>query len=129
MSMYPRTNYEMTQEDLDRILDACKPVPYIVIGGHAPRSAQENANAAWAELGARMGFDAMTVQPDGRSNRTFTAIPSETVEQRCERILREKNEADAKERERLKKVIADAQAALEKLLPDECRMGQNMRAL
>ena len=40
MSMYPRTNYEMTQEDLDRILDACNPVPYM------PRSAQENANAA-----------------------------------------------------------------------------------
>ena len=28
-----RKEYEMTQAQLDKILDACKPVPYIVVGG------------------------------------------------------------------------------------------------
>ena len=115
MSMYPRTKYEMTEADLEHILDACKPVPYIVIGGHAPRSQQDNANAAWEELGSRMGFDAMTVQPEGSSNRTFTAIPSETPMQRDEREKREGEAKRIKEVDRLRKVIVEAEAALAKL--------------
>ena len=40
-------------------------------------STQENANAAWGRLGAKMGFDAMTVQPvRGKGQRFFTAVPS-----------------------------------------------------
>ena len=69
--------YEMTEEDLQKILEACKPVPYMVIGGVAPRSPQENANAAWAELGARMGFQHMTVRPSGKGNKFFYAMPKE----------------------------------------------------
>jgi len=38
-------------------------------------SPQENANAAWRELGKRMGFDYLTVEPNGRGNRFFSAIP------------------------------------------------------
>ena len=72
-----RKDFEMTQDDLDRILDACKPVTYMVVGGVPPRSPQENANAAWAELGRRMGFDHMTVQPNGRGDRCFSAVSSE----------------------------------------------------
>ena len=49
--MGARQEYEMTEEDLQIILDACKPVPYMIIGGVAPRSPQENANAAWERLG------------------------------------------------------------------------------
>lgn len=45
--MYPRTNYEMTEADLEAIMSACKPVRYMVIGGHEPSSPQENANRAW----------------------------------------------------------------------------------
>jgi len=69
----PRQNFEMTQADLDTILDACKPVPYMVFGGVAPRSPQENANDAWRALGKRMGFDHMTVQPTGQGDRLFSA--------------------------------------------------------
>lgn len=75
--MYPRTNYEMTDTDLERILNACKPVPYIVIGGIEPCSQQENANRAWAELGVRMGFDPMTVKPIlSKGNKFFSAVPN-----------------------------------------------------
>lgn len=76
--MTERREYEMTEEDLKKLLDACKPVPYMVIGGRPPRTPQENANAAWAELGQRMGFDHMTVSPvEGRGYRFFTAVPIE----------------------------------------------------
>ncbi len=68
-----RTEYEMTQVQLDKILEACKPVPYMVFGGMAPRSQQENANDAWAALGAELGFDHMTVRPNGKGDRFFTA--------------------------------------------------------
>lgn len=89
--MYPRTNYEMTQEDCDALLAAMKSVPYMVIGGHAPRSQQENANAAWDALGKKMGFDYMTVQPiDGKGMLFFSAIPSENEAQRTERVAKEK---------------------------------------
>jgi len=113
--MYPRTNYEMTQEDLDAILAACKPVPYMVMGGMAPRSQQENANAAWEALGLKMGFDHMTVQP-GHGDRFFTAVPSETELHRAERIAREEEEKKRAEVKRLEAVVADAQARLSEIL-------------
>ena len=69
--------YEMSQKDLDELLDACKPVPYMIIGGVAPRSPQENANAAWKKLGEKMGFDHMTVRPSNKGKRFFTAVPKE----------------------------------------------------
>jgi len=79
--MNPRINYEMTEADLVKILDACKPTPAMWGSGGAKLfdSPQENANRAWKELGDRMGFDAMTVQPvEGRGARFFTAVPTET---------------------------------------------------
>lgn len=78
--MGTRTEFEMTQADLDKLLAAMKPVPMIALQCGMPRSQQENANAAWAELGKRMGFDPMTVQPTRRGDRFFSAISaSETV--------------------------------------------------
>lgn len=68
-----RTNYEMTQADLDELLSAMKPVPYMIIGSIPPKSRQENANDAWKRLGDRMGFDHMTVQPNGQGDRFFSA--------------------------------------------------------
>lgn len=92
--MYPRTNYEMGEADLAEILEACKPVPYLIVGGCAPSSPQENANRAWAALGKKMGFDSMTVEPiQGKGMRFFTAVPNETEDRRVER---EKNEAENK---------------------------------
>ena len=114
MSVYPRTNYEMTQSDLDVILDACRPVPYIVIGGHVPSSPQENANRAWAALGEKMGFDYMTVQP-GNGDRLFSAVPSETKEQRKEREDREAIEHNLREIQRLEGEIQALQEQLEDL--------------
>lgn len=78
--MYPRTEYEMTEADLEKILDACKPTPAMWGSGGATmfNTPEENANRAWAELGERMGFDYDTVKPTGNGDRFFTAVPSET---------------------------------------------------
>lgn len=66
--------YEMTEEDLQAILDACKPTPCIMLQCGMPRSPQENANDAWEKLGRKMGFDYMTVRPiPSKGNRFFTA--------------------------------------------------------
>ena len=114
--MYPRTNYEMTQEDLDAILDACKPVPLIMLNIGMPSSQQESANSAWAALGVKMGFDHMTVQPTGKGDRFFTAIPSETELHRTERLAREAEEKKRAEVKRLEGVVAEAQAKLTDIL-------------
>ena len=69
-----RKEYKMTQVQLDRIMDACKPVACMKIGGYAPRSPQQNANMAWNLLGQEMGFNSMTVQPiPGKGPKFFTA--------------------------------------------------------
>lgn len=68
-----KTNFEMTAEDLQTLLDTMKPVSMIMLQCGTPRSAQENANAAWARLGEKMGFDPMTVRPNGRGDRFFSA--------------------------------------------------------
>lgn len=116
--MYPRTNYEMTQADLDAILDACKPTPVMFLSGGTPMggSPQENANAAWSKLGKKMGFDHMTVQPiAGKGNRFFSAVPSENETQRTERIAREAEANRQAEIQRLTDEIAERKTKLDAL--------------
>ena len=114
--MYPRTEYEMTEADLKELLAACKPVAAMMIGGYAPDSPQENANRAWAALGKKMGFDSDTVRPvDGRGNRFFTAIPSETETARSERLTREKAEKRVTEIATLTDEISQRQQRLDAL--------------
>ena len=46
--MYPRTEYEMAEDDLREILNAGKPTPAMFLSGGAPMfsSPQDNANQA-----------------------------------------------------------------------------------
>ena len=116
--MYPRTNFEMTEADLETIMAACKPVPAIML--HIPgsaRSPQENANDAWAALGKRMGFDAMTVRPiEGKGNRFFTAVPSETEGERQEREKKEAAERVKARVEQLRTEIKSKEQEIAALL-------------
>lgn len=73
--MATRREFEMTESDLAQLMSAMTPVPYLIVGGMAPRSRQENANDAWALLGKKMGFMPMTVRPSGCGDRFFTAEP------------------------------------------------------
>lgn len=69
-----RKEFEMTKDQLEKILDASKPVTYMVVGGVPPRTPQQNANTAWACLGLELGFEPMTVKPvSGKGQEFFTA--------------------------------------------------------
>lgn len=68
-----RKEFEITQEQLDKLMDASRPTLAIALQcGPAP-SVQENANNAWHALGKELGFDSTTVQPCGKGHRFFTA--------------------------------------------------------
>ena len=69
-------DFEMTQDQLASLMAACKPVAMIALNCGTPSSPQENANAAWATLGREMGFDHMTVRPNGKGDRFFSADPA-----------------------------------------------------
>ena len=73
--------FEMSEEDLEALYEACKPVPLImVIGGVMPSDPQKNANLAWQKLGEKMGFDWKTARPvAGKSNRFFEAEATEVT--------------------------------------------------
>jgi hypothetical protein len=75
--MTDRKDFKMTQADYDGLLERIgKPAPLIMLQCGGPSSRQAIANAAWCELGDRMGFDGMTVEPSSRSRPLdFTAIP------------------------------------------------------
>ena len=70
-------NFEMTEEQLKEILNACKPTPVMYLNGGMPmfNSPQENANHAWKLLGDKLGFKYMTVKPNGKGDRFFSAEP------------------------------------------------------
>ncbi len=115
-AMMPRTDYEMSEPDMVELLNACKPVPAMMVGSYTPSSPQENANNAWARLGTKMGFDGATVRPiQGKGQRFFTAIPSETDVARDERLAREASEKRATEIATLEAEIAERKTRLEAL--------------
>ena len=116
--MNPRVNYEMMEADFEKILNACKPTPVMYLSGGTPlgSSPQENANHAWEELGKRMGFDYMTVRPDGRGKLFFTAVPTDTPAQCQEREDRERLDAKRAEVSRLEREVKLAQDRLAELL-------------
>lgn len=76
-----KIEYHMSEEDLEKILEASKPVPMIALQCGMPRSPQQKANDAWAALGKRMGFDSMTVEPlPSKGDRYFMAEPIDPEE-------------------------------------------------
>ena len=76
--MKTRSEFRLSDEQLQRLLAACQPVSYMVFGGIAPRSPQENANDAWDALGCEMGFVGRTAEGvPGKGACFFTAEPIE----------------------------------------------------
>lgn len=71
-----RKEYELTQDELDELLGACKPTPAMFLSGGTPMfgTPQENANRAWGVLGKKRGFVGSSVQPvSGKGDRFITA--------------------------------------------------------
>lgn len=72
--LFMRREFKMSTEQYARLIEACRPVPYMIVGGFPPMSAQDNANAAWHALGREIGFDGNTANPiNGKSSLCFTA--------------------------------------------------------
>jgi hypothetical protein len=74
--MVARKEFEMTGEELEELLDACKPTPVMYLSGGTPmfKSPQENANYVWQRLGEKYGFKWDTVAPvPGKYMSHFTA--------------------------------------------------------
>ena len=77
-----RKEFEMTEQELGELLEACKPTPAMFLSGGMPMGGtpQENANRAWQHLGEKLGFDFMTVEPvSGKGQRHFTAVAIDQV--------------------------------------------------
>ncbi len=75
-----RQKYRLTQKQFDTLMESMQPVPLIMLQCGMPRSQQERANDAWKRLGDEMGFDGATVEPAGRDQYDFTAVPKESRE-------------------------------------------------
>jgi len=73
-----RQQFRMSEEQYGRLVEASKPVPYMVFGGMEPISPREKAEAVWRELGDEMGFDWTTVEPPTNGdNHSFSAVLAE----------------------------------------------------
>lgn len=75
-----KREFEMSPEELGEIFAACRPVPAMYLSGGQlmGNSIQENANAAWARLGKKLGFKHMTVRPSPKGERFFMAEPTDS---------------------------------------------------
>ena len=73
-----RKEYEMSQEQLNKLKEASKPVMYIIIDGKPPRSPADNACDVWRQLGMEMNFEWDSAEPiKDKSQLYFTANPKE----------------------------------------------------
>lgn len=76
-----RREFELSEQQYARVLEACAPLAAIMVGGTMPETSQTRANRVWAALGVEMGFEPMTVLPiNGCGPRFFTAEEVEREE-------------------------------------------------
>jgi hypothetical protein len=69
-----RKEFQLTDEQLESLLAAGKPVLAIALQCGNPPSPQEKANRFWQKLGEELGFEHMTAQPvPGKGPKFFTA--------------------------------------------------------
>jgi hypothetical protein len=72
-----KQEFEMTEEQHRKLLEAMRPVPLIMLQCGMPPSPQESANRAWERLGKDMGFQYMTITPlTDKGDRCFLATPT-----------------------------------------------------
>lgn len=72
----------MTEAEHESLLQASRPVPYMIIGGVLPRSPYENAMVVWREVSRRVGCYADSIEKSVKTpddELTFSAIPVEEV--------------------------------------------------
>jgi len=68
-----RKEFKLTTEQFDKLIEACRSTPLIMLQCGMPASPQQKANDAWCALGRELGFDGMTVEPSDKGQLFFTA--------------------------------------------------------
>ena len=79
-----RKEFCLLDQELEELLDACKPTPVMYLSGGIPmfNTPQENANYAWKKLADKYGFIWDTAKPVmGKGERYFTAEQVDKNEQ------------------------------------------------
>ena len=72
-----KQRYEITQRHQDALSDACNPKAYLAMGAVGSFDIVARAAAAWAAIGAEMGFDPATVEMiQGAGVSSVMATPS-----------------------------------------------------
>lgn len=66
--------YTLQEDEFVELVEASKPVPYLIAGGMSPPSQYDNAMRVWGKVAARVGCKLQTIAP-GTSDRTFYAEP------------------------------------------------------
>ena len=54
--------YELTEEEFKELMNAAKPVPYMIVGGRAPSSPYEMSKAIWYRVAQRVNCDVETIE-------------------------------------------------------------------
>lgn len=67
--------FTITEEEMQMVLDASKPVPYMVLGGMEPSSPRENANRAWQAIGRTYGVEWDSIRPVDEAARIMSGTP------------------------------------------------------
>jgi hypothetical protein len=68
--------YELTEKEFQELVDASKPVPYIIVGGRAPMSPYERAMLVWDKVAKRVNCERDTIEAYDKNNlRMFKAMP------------------------------------------------------
>jgi poly-gamma-glutamate capsule biosynthesis protein CapA/YwtB (metallophosphatase superfamily) len=71
----------MTDEEFNDLVEACKPVPYMVIGGIVPESPTDKAMRVWDSVAKRVGCVQSSIAPANTGDdHDFMAEPKETNE-------------------------------------------------
>ena len=71
--------YELTQEEYDALMEASKPVTYMVVDGYEPSSPYENAMRVWDKVCARVRCRRDTITR-GKDKMHFCASPDLDVQ-------------------------------------------------
>ena len=68
--------YRLTDEELDALKEALKPVPCLIVGGIPPASPCDKAMAVWRNVASRVGCDVNSIAPANTGDEhDFLATP------------------------------------------------------
>lgn len=68
--------YQLTDDEYNELLEASKPVPYMVFNGTVPEGPVEKSERIWRRIAERVGCDWRTIGA-GPTEKQFCAEPTQ----------------------------------------------------